>query len=91
MLVILFSKFQLPEALFWIFLTNLLSTWTTGPRREIWLENVLGRPDFRAEEEEHDKGFGREPVMGCSDAEKGRGIISRVAVTVTLPTQNTPM
>ncbi|XP_066305999.1 uncharacterized protein [Miscanthus floridulus] len=43
----------------------------------IWLEKVLGRPDCRAEEEEHDKGFRREPVVGRSYAEKGRGIISR--------------
>jgi hypothetical protein len=62
--------------------------WTTGAGREIWLEKVLGRPDCRAEEEEHDKGFRREPVVGRSYAEKGRGIISRTAmIVVILPTQ----
>jgi hypothetical protein len=48
----------------------------------------LGRPDCGTEEEEHDEGFRREPVVGSSDAEKkGRGIISRITVIVTLPTQ----
>lgn len=47
----------------------------------------MGRPDHGAEEKEHDKGFRRESVVGSSDAEKGRGIISRMTVIVTLPTQ----
>jgi hypothetical protein len=46
------------------------------------LEKVLGRPGRRAAEEEHGRGFGREPVVGRSYAEKkGGGIISsRVAI-----------
>jgi len=49
----------------------------------------LGRPGCGTEEEEHGEGFRRESIVGSSDAEKkGRGIIGRIAVIVTLPTNN---
>lgn len=67
-LLFCFPSSQSQKLCFGFFLTNLLSMWTTGARREVWLAKVLGRPDFRAEEEEHDKGFRREPVVGRSYA-----------------------
>lgn len=45
------------------------------------MEKVLGGPDRRAEEEERGEGFRREPVVGRSHAEKGRGVSSGVAAT----------
>jgi hypothetical protein len=59
LLIILFCKLRLLLS-FLRFRANLLSACvnrTTGDGREVWMEDILGRPNRRAEEEEHGEGF----------------------------------
>jgi hypothetical protein len=44
---------------------------TIGGRTKIRMENILGRPDHRAEKEDHGEELRREYVLGSSDAKKG--------------------
>jgi hypothetical protein len=43
---------------------------TIGARTKIRMENILGRPDHRAEKEEHGQEFRRQSILGSSDAKK---------------------